>query len=87
MKTYGDGEQTFNFIHSDELTCSITLTAKQLDVGSETYKIGTNAETTVSDLTAQNVEILREDLDVDGVNVIHTELRTRDVRPNYSDTS
>jgi UDP-glucose 4-epimerase len=87
LEVYGDGQQTRDFIHTDDLVRAITLAATQPDVGGEVFQIATNSETTVNDLTDRLVGLLEEEMSLDEVDVVHTEPRTGDVRRNYSDTS
>jgi len=51
------------------------------------FQIATNSETTINQLNEQLVDLLEEEMDLDDVDVTHTEPRTGDVRRNYSDTS
>jgi UDP-glucose 4-epimerase len=87
LEIYGDGQQTRDFIHTDDLVRAIKLAATQPDVGGEVFQIATNSETTVNDLTDRLVGLLEEEIGLDEVDVTHTEPRTGDVRRNYSDTS
>ena len=86
LEIYGDGQQTRDFIHTDDLVRAITLAATQPDVGGEVFQIATNSETSVNDLTDRLVRLLEEEMALDDVDVTHTEPRTGDVRRNYSDT-
>ena len=87
LEIYGDGQQTRDFIHTDDLVRAITLAATQTDVGGEVFQIATNSETTVDGLTERLVNILREEMGLEEIDVTHTEPRTGDIRCNYSDTS
>jgi UDP-glucose 4-epimerase len=87
LEIYGDGQQTRDFIHTDDLVRAITLAATQPDAGGEVFQIATNSETTVNDLAGLLVSLLEEEMGLDEVDVTHTEPRTGDVRRNYSDTS
>ena len=87
LEIYGDGQQTRDFIHTDDLVRAIALAATQPDVGGEIFQIATNSETTINDLTNRLVGLLEEVMGLDEVDVTHTEPRTGDVRRNYSDTS
>jgi len=87
LEIYGDGQQTRDFIHTDDLVRAITLAATQPDVGGEVFQIAANSETTVNDLTDRLVALLEEEMGLDEVDVAHTEPRTGDVRRNCSDTS
>lgn len=87
LEIYGDGQQTRDFIHTDDLTNAIKLAATQPDVGGEVFQIATNSETTINELADLIVETLDEELGLDDIDVRHTDPRTGDVRRNYSDTS
>jgi UDP-glucose 4-epimerase len=87
LEIYGDGQQTRDFIHTDDLVRAIKLAATQPDVGGEVFQIATNSETTINHLTELLVNILGDELNLDKVDINHTEPRTGDVRRNYSDTS
>jgi UDP-glucose 4-epimerase len=87
LEIYGDGQQTRDFIHTDDLVRAITLAATQPDVGGEVFQIATNSETTVNELTERLVNILREEMGLKEIDVTHTKPRTGDIRRNYSDTS
>jgi UDP-glucose 4-epimerase len=87
LEIYGDGRQTRDFIHTDDLVRAIRLAATQQEVGGEVFQIATNSETTINELTGLLVDILEEEMGLDNVEVTHTEPRTGDIRRNYSDTS
>jgi UDP-glucose 4-epimerase len=87
LEIYGDGQQTRDFIHTDDLTHAIVLAATQSGVGGEIFQIATNSETTVNDLTELLVDIFEGEIGLDDVEVVHTDPRTGDIRRNYSDTT
>jgi len=87
LEIYGDGQQTRDFIHTDDLVRAIRLAATQEEVGGEIFQIATNSETTINELTEELVPILKEMAGLDDIDVRHTEPRQGDVRRNYSDTS
>jgi UDP-glucose 4-epimerase len=87
LKIYGDGQQTRDFIHTDDLTRAIVLAATQPNVGGEVFQIATNSETTVNELARRLVPILRKEGGLEDVTVVHTDPRKGDIRRNYSDTS
>jgi len=87
LEIYGDGQQTRDFIHTDDLTRAIMLAATQSDVGGEIFQIATNSETTVNELTDLILQALSEEVGLEDVDVQHTDPRTGDVRRNYSDTT
>jgi UDP-glucose 4-epimerase len=87
LEIYGDGGQTRDFIHTDDITRAIVLAASRPDVGGEIFQIATNSETTINDLADMLVDVLEHEGGLDDVEVIHTDPRAGDVRHNYSDTS
>lgn len=87
LEIYGDGQQTRDFIHTDDLTRAIMLAATQDEVGGEIFQIATNSETTINDLTDLIIEALSEEIGLNDVDVQHTAPRKGDIRRNYSDTS
>jgi UDP-glucose 4-epimerase len=87
LEIYGDGQQTRDFIHTDDLTRAIMLAAIQDGVGGEVFQIATNSETTINELTDLILDALSEETGLDDVDVQHTDPRKGDVRRNYSDTT
>jgi len=86
LEIYGDGEQTRDFIYTDDLLAAVRLAAVQTDVAGELFQIATASETTINELVDTLVPILA-DHGLDDVAVTNTEPRTGDIRRNYSDTS
>jgi UDP-glucose 4-epimerase len=83
---YGDGRQTRDFIHVDDIVDAIIRAATTDGIGGEVFQIATSSETTVLELA----ERLRHALQRRGVTapkVHHEAPRTGDVKRNYSDTS
>lgn len=86
LEIYGDGSQTRDFIHIDDLIRAILLSAKTPGIGGEIFQIAGGSETTILEL----IDILLPALAASGfadVVVNNTEPRTGDVRRNFSDTS
>lgn len=86
LEIYGDGTQTRDFIYIDDLVNAITLAATCPEVGGETFQIASNRETTVGEMTEQLVAILEEKC-IEGIHVVNGQIRTGDVKRNYSDTT
>jgi len=87
LEIYGDGGQTRDFIHVDDLVAAIQRAVGSDDVGGEVFQIATDRETSVNELTDTLKEILadmRPDLDI---VITNTEPRAGDVRRNFSNTS
>ena len=80
---YGDGDQTRDFIHTDDL-CQAMIKAADKDVGGEVFQIATGRETTVNEL-AQNVKALVERDTDRKVEIIHEPARDGEIFRNYSD--
>jgi len=87
LEIYGDGQQTRDFIHTDDLVRAIYLGATEPNVGGEIFQIATNSETTINELVEVLAPILREETGLGEIDIRHTEPRQGDVRRNYSDTS
>jgi UDP-glucose 4-epimerase len=80
---YGDGNQTRDFIHVDDVCNAILLTLKPADVNwGEVYQIATGTETSINEL----VDIAKE---ITGINfeVLHSPVRSGEVTRLYSDIS
>jgi UDP-glucose 4-epimerase len=86
LEIYGDGQQTRDFIYTEDLVSAICKAATQEEVGGEVFQIATNRETTVMELT-DTLTGEMEKAGISDVEVTHTDPRTGDVRRNYSDTS
>lgn len=86
LETYGDGNQTRDFIFVDDLVNAIILSSKADAVGGEIFQIATNRETTINDI----IEILKtifskkESIEI---FVNQGETRIGDMKRNYSDIS
>lgn len=84
LEIYGDGNQTRDFIYIDDLIEAVVRASTAAGVGGETFQIASNRETTVGEITAQLVEVLKR-RGIDGVQVINAQTRVGDVKRNYSD--
>jgi UDP-glucose 4-epimerase len=91
---YGDGNQTRDFIHAEDVAHAIYLCLNNVDSGptiegisGETFQIGTGIETSINQL----IELLKkasQQADPEGnwdVTVIHKPKRTGEIERNYSD--
>lgn len=86
LELYGDGTQTRDFIHIEDLTDAIKRATSIPGIGGETFQIATSHETTVREMT----DALLAALDAEGLPRPETcfgEKRDGDVMRNYSDTS
>jgi UDP-glucose 4-epimerase len=86
LEIYGDGRQTRDFIHVDDLIHAIRLAATADDIGGEIFQIATNSETSVAELVQKLIPIL-SDAGINEIRVVHSEPRQGDMRRNYSDAS
>ena len=86
LVVYGDGQQTRDFIHVDDLCRGIVATldlARNKTPHGEVFHLGTGVETSVSDL----VELMRELFADRDVAVEHSPPRAEEVTRSYSDIS
>lgn len=86
LEIFGDGSQTRDFIHIQDLVSTITAAALTDGVGGETYQIATSAETTVGELTEKLIIALKAE-GVTDVKVVNGSARQGDVARNFSDTT
>ena len=86
LEIYGDGEQTRDFIYTDDLLAAIRFSAVRHGVEGELFQIATSSETTVNELVDMMAPILKE-YGVSDVEIRNTEPRTGDIYRNYADTS
>lgn len=82
LEVYGDGTQTRDFIHVDDLVDAI-VRAAALDRGGEIFQIATGTETTVGEIVEAVRNVLREH--GRDVEVVYTEPRRGEVHRNYAD--
>ena len=78
---YGDGEQTRDFCHVDNVVAA-NLLAASADVRGEALNIGTGRRTSVNDIVARTNELLGTDIEP-----IHADPRPGDVRDSLADVS
>jgi len=83
---HGDGSQTRDFIHANDVVEAIIRAATVPGVGGEVFQIATSRETTVRELADKLDGILRR-FGVAARELQHGDPRVGDVRRNYSDTS
>ena len=86
LPIYGDGNQTRDFIHVDDLGRAIRLGAEKPGIGGEIFQIATNKETSITELSERVSELVSE-LRGTRPDVVRGEFRAGDVMRNYSDTS
>jgi UDP-glucose 4-epimerase len=86
LEIYGDGTQTRDFIHVEDLTRAVRLAATTEGVGGEVFQIATNTETSVQEMVEQLLPVLAA-AGIKDVEVRQAAPRLGDVMRNYSDTS
>ena len=86
LEIYGSGNQTRDFLFTEDLVNAIWLAGTTENVGGEIFQISSNKETTVLEITNHLVVCLKE-LGVIGINIVHGDKRLGDVLRNFSDTS
>jgi UDP-glucose 4-epimerase len=86
IEIYGDGAQTRDFIHVDDLIEALWLSATVTGVGGETFQVASGAETTINELAELIVPILRA-AGLGDVRVEHASPLMGDAKRNFADTS
>jgi UDP-glucose 4-epimerase len=86
LEIYGDGSQSRDFIHVDDLVRAIDKAASVPDIGGEIFHIATAHETTISDLAHTLIQVLARH-GVGGVQLHNAPPRAGDVRRNFADTA
>jgi UDP-glucose 4-epimerase len=86
LEIYGDGSQTRDFIHVDDLVRAIGKAASVPGIGGEIFHIATAQETTVAELAETLVGVLARH-GFPGVQLRNAPPRTGDVRRSFADTS
>ncbi|MBM3132931.1 MAG: NAD-dependent epimerase/dehydratase family protein [Chloroflexi bacterium] len=79
---YGDGNQTRDFVHVEDICQAIDLSLSSQDSSGDVFQIASGKETSINRL----VEIVREVTDKRS-EVIHQPERKGEIRRNYSDIS
>ncbi len=80
---YGDGHQTRDFIHVDDVVEANMLALKNEGVAGETFNIATGTPTTINDLAHLLIELMEEKAS----KPVHDKPRKGDIRHNYADTT
>ena len=86
VEIYGDGNQTRDFIHVNDLIRAIRLAAVKPNIGGEIFQIATSKENTINDLVNMLKRRL-EDKHQIHMSVKYAQPRLGDVKRNYSDTT
>ena len=80
---FGDGEQTRDFVHVEDVAEANLLTLKCEDIAGEVFNIGTGVATSINQLADMLLEIANKK----GLKIIHSEARKGDVRHSVADIS
>ena len=86
LEIYGDGQQTRDFIFSEDLIRAIRLAAATTGIGGETFQIATSAETTITEV-ANKLKSILDKAGIKNIEIKHRSPRKGDVLRNFSDTS
>ena len=86
IEIYGDGSQTRDFIHTDDLIDAVWLSATVPDIGGEIFQIASGAETTINELASLLVLLLRA-AGLTHLRVVHGSPLRGDAKRNFADTS
>ncbi|NNM30693.1 MAG: NAD-dependent epimerase/dehydratase family protein [Akkermansiaceae bacterium] len=86
LEIYGDGGQTRDFIHVEDIVAAIMAAARCGGIGGELFQIATSRESSLLELVEELLPVLRE-AGIEDVNLAHGEVRPGDVRRNFSDTA
>jgi nucleoside-diphosphate-sugar epimerase len=81
--TYGDGEQTRDFVHVQDVVEANMLALNSKSAAGEAFNIATGAKVSVNQMT----DTLKEILNRKNLETIHTPPRTGDIRHIYADIS
>lgn len=83
LEIYGDGKQTRDFIHSEDIARALARSLKAVHPGGEVYQVATAEETRILDL-AYWIQEMSEEEGID-IDVVHEDPREGEIRFNYSD--
>lgn len=81
LTVHGDGEQTRDFVHVEDVV-QANVKAALADTSGRAYNIGTGTELSINDLANHVRNLVETDVDI-----VHTEAREGDVRRSVADIS
>ncbi|MEA3469840.1 MAG: GDP-mannose 4,6-dehydratase [Thermodesulfobacteriota bacterium] len=87
LEIYGDGLQTRDFLHIDDLIHAVRLASTTPDIGGETFQIAAARETTVGEIADRLRHLFQEIDPKNNIRIVYMESRLGDVKRNFSDTS
>lgn len=84
LTIYGDGTQTRDFIHVDDIVQAIILALKKENVGGEVFQIATYREHTVNEVAEELIRLAKKHLGRTSP-IIYEEERKGEIKRNFSD--
>jgi len=87
LEIFGDGAQTRDFIHIDDLIRAVRLASSVEGIGGETFQIATAHETSIDEIVQMLTSLFQQLPDKHTISVQYSESRQGDVKRNFSDTS
>lgn len=87
LEIFGDGTQTRDFIHIDDLIRAVKQAGSVEGIGGETFQIATGNETSIDEIVQMLTRLFQELPDKRNVTVQYSASRQGDVKRNFSDTS
>jgi nucleoside-diphosphate-sugar epimerase len=82
LNIYGDGEQTRDFIHVNDIVAALILALENPKVGGETFNVCTGVQTSINEL-ANTINLITER----NLNPEYSSARTGEIRFSYGDPS
>lgn len=82
LNIYGDGEQTRDFIHVNDIVAALILALENPKVGGETFNVCTGVQTSINEL-ANTINLITER----NLNPKYSPARTGEIRFSYGDPS
>ncbi len=87
FNVYGDGKQTRDFIHVDDLIRAIRLCINIDNIGGEVFQLCTNVEKSVNDVVSTVCSMMRKKGFKDSINIKYVDEKTGDLKTNYADNT
>lgn len=87
LEIFGDGTQTRDFIHIDDLIRAVRLAGSVEGIGGETFQIATAHETSIDEIVQLLTRLFKQLPDKRNITVRYSASRQGDVKRNFSDTS
>ncbi len=87
LEIFGDGTQTRDFIHIDDLIRAVRQAGSIEGIGGETFQIATANETSIDEIVQMLTRLFQQLPEKRNVTVQYSASRQGDVKRNFSDTS